>query len=643
MTADAFPRLFSGFRSGRLDLQSRLVMLPHGTAMVHDGLPTQDDVAYYTTRSRGLGMVITGATVATPDAAFRARILAEGFNPAARAIMRRRCEVVHANGARIVGQLCHLGRETIGMESEYAPRAPSPVRGPRDAYPPHEMEEEEILAFVGGFADSALNLRESGYDGVELHAAHGYLFAQFMSQATNRRSDAWGGSLENRTRLVTETIARVREVCGLDFIVGVRLSADEETADGLGVRDTVGIGQILARQGEADYLNITIGMRGAYVKDATHPVAPAARAAGIIRAECGLPVIVGQKIQTPELAERLLEEGVADMIGMARAFVADPEFSDKARTGQAVRIRPCVGLNQECRAFSPHLHCSVNPETGRETRAPFDRITPATRPKRLAVVGGGPAGMEAARVAAARGHAVTLFEATKALGGQFLLAASLPHRSGLLRMVDHLVGELRRSTVAVRLSDRVDDLSALDADFDEVIIATGAEPATLPGRRGGPTVLSWADVLRDGAPAPSGTGRAVFADEGTGFWFSYGVAEMLANAGWRLTFATTSAALGGHLPVESVAPMLGRLGAGGTSFRVLTAVEATDDAGVIAINLASGEEKRLPADLLVVQTGRVVAPKLARGRLPVHLVGDCVTPRRITHALFEGQRVARTI
>lgn len=637
----AFPRLFSPYRSGRLDLASRLVMLPHGTAMVRDGLPTAGDVAYYASRTKGLGLVITGATVATPDAAFRARILAEGFNPEARAILRQRCDVVHANGARIVGQLCHLGRESTGMESEHAPKAPSPIRSPRDPYPPHEMEEGEILAFIAGFADAALNLKAAGYDGVELHAAHGYLFAQFMSPATNRRRDGWGGSLDNRTRLVTETVARVRAVCGPDFLIGVRLSADEETADGLGVRDTVGIGQILARQAETDYLNITIGMRGAYVKDATHPPAPAARAAGILRKETGLPVIVGQKIQTPDLAERLLAEGAADLVGMARAFVADPEFAEKARSGQAARIRPCVGLNQECRAFSPHLHCSLNPETGRETAAPFDRLAPAV-PKRLAIVGGGPAGMEAARIASRRGHRVTLFEASEALGGQFLLAASLPGRSGLLKMVDHLVDELRQSDVEIRFNAAVTDLAALDG-FDEVIVATGAEPLPLPEPPGPLPTLTWAEVLRDGAPAPFGTGRAVFADDGTGFWFSYGVAEMLVAAGWRLTFLTPSAALGGHLPHESVAPMLGRLGAGGTAFRVLMAVEATAAKQVTTVNLTSGEEEAIAADLLVMQTGRAVAPKLPRGARPVHLIGDCLAPRRITHALFEGQRLARTL
>jgi 2,4-dienoyl-CoA reductase (NADPH2) len=642
-TPPAFPRLFSGYRSGRLDLSSRLVMLPHGTAMVRDGMPTEDDVAYYAVRTKGLGLVITGATVATRSAAFRARILSEGYNPDAVEIMRKRCDVVHANGARIVGQLCHLGREMTGMESEYFPMSASAVRSPRDPYPPHAMEECEILAFIDEFVDATLNLKASGHDGVELHAAHGYLFSQFMSPATNQRTDGWGGSLESRLRLTTETIARVRDACGPGFIIGVRLSADEETADGLGVRDNVAITQLLARQDETDYLSITVGMRGAYVKDATQPIAPAARAAGIIRRESGLPVIVGNKIQTPELAEKLLEDGVADLIGMARAFVADPDFAKKAMAGRSNRIRPCVGLNQECRAFSPHLHCSLNPETGRETRPLFASVQATPTAKRIAIIGGGPAGMEAGRVAAARGHAVTLFEATEALGGQFLLAASLPNRNGLLKMVDHLLEELRHSTVTVQLNTRIADLSTLEGEFDEVIVATGAVPGTLGQFAGSVPVLAWSDVLRDGAPTPTGGSHAVFVDEGTGFWFSYGVAEMLVSAGWRVTFLTSSAAIGANLPVESVAPMLGRLGAGGTSFRVLTGLDETGDGGVTTVNLTSGEEEWLSCDLVVVQTARVVAPPPKAGALPVHMIGDCITPRRITHALFEGQRLARTI
>ncbi len=648
-TADvrhAFPKLFSSFESGRLNLKSRLVMLPHGTAMVNQGVPTEDDLAYYAARARGLGLVITGATIAHPHAAFRARHLVEGFNPGAIPIMRRRSAIIHDLGAKLVGQLCHLGRETIGAESEYPPIGASARRSPRDPYPPHVLAQDEMAEIIEGFALSAANLQQGGYDGVELHGAHGYLFAQFLSPATNTRTDDWGGTAEKRLRLLHDTIERIRTTCGDGFIIGVRLSADEETEDGLGVRDTVSIGQALARQGETDYLNITVGMRGNYVKDATAPIAPAARAAGIVRRECGLPVIVGQKIQTPELAEQLLSEGAADMIGMARAFVTDPDFAGKAASGQSGRIRPCVGLNQDCRAFSPHLHCSLNPATGRETRAPFARLTTTETPKRLAIIGGGPAGMEAARVAAMRGHAVTLFESSDALGGQFLLAASLPHRGGLLRFIDHLIGELRRTDAVVKLGTRITSIAELGDGFDEAIIATGAIPAPLTNETSGMPVKSWFEILRDGAPAPTGHSHAVFVDDGTGFWFSYGVAEILAAAGWRVTFLTSSAVIGANLPVESIPPLLARLGAADTTFRVLSGVEDVGDGVVQAVNLTSGREDLIECDLVVFQTGRNVEHGPAMkdpSAMTSYRIGDCVAPRRITHALFDAQRIARTI
>ena len=647
-SAPAFQQLFSPFRAGRLDLPNRLAVLPHGTSMVRGGVPTDADLAYYKARARGVGLFITGATVAHPQAVVRQRNRVEAFNPEAIPALQRRTAIVKSYGARIVGQLNHVGREMVGSESEFPPVGASALRSPRDPYPPHALEDDEIVDLIRGFALSSVNLKTAGYDGVELHAAHGYLFAQFLSPATNTRTDAWGGTPEKRLRLLADTIERIRDTCGPAFIIGVRLSADEETADGLGVRDSVAIAEALARQAETDYLNITVGMRGNYVKDSTAPEAPAARAAAIIRRESGLPVILGQKIQTPELAERLLADGVADLIGMARAFIADPQFAVKAQAGQSARIRPCVGLNQDCRSFTPHLHCAINPETGRELREDFGPLQRVDRPRRVAVIGGGPGGMEAARIAALRGHAVTLFEASDALGGQFLLAASLPHRSGLLRIIDHLIGELRYHDVRVEMNTRVEDLNALRASFDAAMIATGAVPAPLSWSSGGVSTLSWSDVLQQGAPKVTGSGHAVFVDDGIGFWFSYGVAEILTAAGWRVTFLTSSAAIGANLPAESVPSMLGRLGLAQTTFRVLTGVEQVDDQGVQVVNLTSGQEEHIACDLVVVQTGRLVNPVPATGaqKAPwpdLHRIGDCVTPRRISHALFEAQRAARSI
>lgn len=639
---DRFSRLFSPFSGGRLAAQGRLVILPHGTAMVRDGNLTDDDIAYYAQRSRGVGLAIAGAAIASPTTSLRLRNLFEAWDEKNRAMLGRRARAVQAGGAKMLVQLVHLGREFTGADSEYPPVAPSPIRSPRDPYPPHELDEGEIRAIIADFARSAENIVRAGCDGVELHAAHGYLFAQFLSGAVNRRTDRWGGTPEKRLRFLLETVEAIRARAVGDFPLGVRLSADEEVPDGLGVRDAVAIGQALAASGMVDYLNITIGMRGAYVKDATWPEAPAAAAAAVIRRECGLPVILGQKILSPERAEQLLAEGAADFIGAARAFIADPAFAEKAATGQASRIRPCVGLNQDCRAFMPHIHCAVTPETGRETRADFAPLAPAPAPLRIAVVGGGPGGMEAARVAAVRGHQVALFEATDGLGGQFLFAASLPHRGQLRRIVDHLSGELRREGVRVELGARIAGAGDL-AGFDAAVVATGA--SALPLAEAGQGTRSWFDILAEGAPAPFGSGEAVMADDGSGFWFTYGVAEMLTVAGWRVTLVTPSAMIGANLPHESVGALLARLGRAGTRYRPLALAERADDRHVTITNVTSGEDETLPCDLLVVQTGRQVNadPLGAAAGLPATLIGDCVAPRRISHAIFEGNRAGRRL
>jgi 2,4-dienoyl-CoA reductase (NADPH2) len=641
-------RLFEPFSRGRLQLANRIVVTPHGTSMVRDGLITDADIAYYEARARtGPAMIIGGAIVVHPSSTLRLRSLVEGYDERVVEGLQRRSDAIHAHGVRVIGQLVHLGRERIGAESDYAPTAPSPLRSPRDLFPPHVLDTDEIGALVRAFAASAVNLERSGHDGVEIHAAHGYLVAQFLSPATNQRTDAYGGTPEKRLRFLREIIEAIRTRCRERFVLGVRLSGDEEIADGLGIQDNAEIATALARFATVDYLSITLGTRGYYVKDITQPEATAARAAHIIRSACGLPIIVGQRITRPEVAERLLVDGDADLIGMTRAFIADPEWIGKVARGEADRIRPCIGVNQDCRAFAPHLHCAVNAEAGREMRPPFSDSNLASVRRRIAVIGGGPAGLETARVAALRGHAVTLFEATDGVGGQFLYASSVPHRQGLRRFIDYLRGELRHLAVRLELGARIEGPAQLPKTFDAAVIATGAVARPLDEAMAGENVITWFDVLDKGAPAPYGNGRAVVVDDGSAFWWTYGVAEALAEAGWRVLVATPSSAIAGAIPAESVGPLLARLGRAGTEYRVLSMLtEVTNDAAHLT-NAASGEEEIVPCGLVVVQTGRMSVVGLAESLKPtgleLHTIGDCVTPRRMSHAVFEAHQLARTL
>ncbi|MDR2837898.1 MAG: FAD-dependent oxidoreductase [Azonexus sp.] len=639
----AYPRLFEGFKLGRVELPNRLVVLPHGTSMVRDGGVTDEDIAYYEERAKsGPAIIITGAAVVHPTSAIRSRKLVEPYNEAVLAGLQKRVDVIHRYGVKVVGQILHLGREMIGGEFETAPLAPSAIRSPRDPFPPHVLDQAQIAAIVEAFGVSAANLKRTGHDGVEIHGAHGYLVGQFLSPATNHRDDCYGGTPERRLRFLREVIESIRKHCGEDFMLGLRLSSEEEVADGLEIPDTVQISKAIAADGLVDYLSITIGTRGLYVKDVTAPEATAARAAGIIRKACGMPIIVGQRITSPALAEKILAEGQADLIGMARAFIAEPDWVAKAANGQAERIRPCVGLNQDCRAFAPHLHCAANPRAGREL-APEFVIRPALKPRRIAVIGGGPGGLETARAAAERGHAVTLFEASDGLGGQFLYAASLPHRSDLRRLIDYLQSEVRRLPIAVELNTRINSAADLPSAFDVAVVATGACANPLSEEWTAAHVKTWFDIVENGAPPPSGTGRAIVVDDGSAFWWTYGMAEALMSTGWRVLVATPSAAVASAIPTESIGPLLARLGSGGTEYRVLHVLERITNEGVALMNAGSGEVSELPCDLVVVQTGRSSRTGLVealRATVPeVHAIGDCVTPRRVSHALLEGQRL----
>jgi 2,4-dienoyl-CoA reductase (NADPH2) len=448
-------------------------------------------------------------------------------------------------------------------------------------------------------------------------------------------------------RFLLEVLEAMRTRCGDDFVLGLRLSADEEIADGMGIQDTARVTTELARLACVDYLSITLGTRGSYVKDVSTPVATAARAAHIIRDASGLPIIVGQRITTPEVAERLLANGDADLIGVARAMIADPEWMTKAAQGQAARIRPCIGLNQDCRAFSPHLHCATNPATGRELLPEFGASRPTTNPRRVAVIGGGPGGLEAARVAAMRGHKVTVFEASDGLGGQFLYASSVPHRKELRGFIDYLRGELRHYQVGIEMRTRIDDPSQVKGDFEVAILATGAVAKSLPAEFAADRVMTWFDVLEKGAPAPQDNNRAVLVDDGSAFWWTYGVAEALVEAGWQLLIATPSAAIAQHIPAESANALLARLGRAGTEYRVLTTLYEVAGDGAHLINVTSGEEFVVDCGLTVVQTGRTPVTNLAEpfenSGMEFHMIGDCVTPRRMSHAVFEAHRLAGTL
>src|SRR6266540_2823832 len=643
-TAPAYPHLFTPGRIGNVTIRNRIVQSPMGTGLIELGRVTDREVALQEERARGgVGLIVTGGTGVHETTRFPARILLEAWDEGGIEMMRRRCEAVQRHGARIFGQLVHLGRESPGGLTDMVPMGPSPIPQPRDPAPPHEMSHGEIRTIVEAFGRSAANMKAALYDGVEIHAAHGYLVAQFLSPASNRRTDAYrGDTLEGRLRLLVEVIEEIRGRCGDEFPVGVRLSGDEGTPDGMTIDDTLEIVDALQETAPADYLSITHGMRGSYVKDSTYDEGFALPLSEPVKQIVDVPVIVAGRFRLPGLAEQALAAGQADFIALGRALLVDPAWPTKARERRVNEIRPCVGFVQDCRRTEAHVACAVNARLGRELEwGPTARVAEA---RRVVVAGGGPGGLEAARVAAEAGHHVVLYEQSDVLGGQLRLAAAGPTREELLEFVFFTERELKRLGVEVRLSSPATRETVLADEPDLVVGVTGATPLApeFPVNGSGTVVTVW-DLL--GGAVKDVPTRAAVVDDGGGFWHGVSAAEYLAERGAAVELITPAPAVALAIPHESVANVHRRLRDNGVRFRPFATVTSVDGSTVSLADSVNGEPSETEADLVVVRTRLQVNDGLLReldGAGPaLALVGDCASPRRLTHAVLEANVAVR--
>jgi 2,4-dienoyl-CoA reductase (NADPH2) len=643
MTATGTARdlLFSEFQVGSLTLKNRLVGLPHGTARIQKGVPDDDDVAYWERRAAGgAAMLTVGGSIPHHTSTQFIRWLNEAYNPAAFAQLELRAQAVHRHGACIVTQLVHLGREGIGSDSEFSIVGPSPLRSFRTPTIPHALDRDEVEELIESFVQCSVNLRDLGYDGVELHAAHGYLIAQFLSTDANRREDEYGGDLTGRMRFLEKVIAGVRDRCGAGFLLGVRLSAEEEYPEGMHLADTLAIVGRLADVAPPDYINITHGVRGAYVKDVTQPNGVAVESAAAVKAATSIPVLVGSRIQGTRLAAEILARGAADLVGTARALIADPDWVSKARAGRDTEIRPCIGVNQECRSFPEGILCAVNPRAGRERWFDAQLAEPRRSGLRIVVAGAGPAGLEAARFAAELGARVTLYERASEVGGQVRLAAGVASRVGVLDLIPSLEHEVRRLGVDVRLGMEATLDILITAGADAVIVATGARPESpaYPRGEGACVITAW-EVLAGARP---GGRRALVVDDGSGFWDAVSAAEALGDAGLEIHLATPATIVGGAIPHESIGPLLRRLGERGVTFHEHSRVTRVEAEAVTLTDVITGRTETVAVDFVAGHAGarasdELVAPLSAAG-LTVRTIGDCISPRRISHAMWEADK-----
>jgi 2,4-dienoyl-CoA reductase (NADPH2) len=639
-----YPHLFAPGEIGGLALRNRIVQPPMGTGLVENGRVSDRDVSFQEERARaGVGLIVTGAAVVHPTSRFPVRIIVEAWDEDGIEALRARVEAVQRHGARIFGQLVHLGRESPGGMTDTVPMAPSAVASPRDPNPPHAMSVAEIRLMVEAFGRSAANFQAAGYDGIEISAGHGYLIAQFLSPASNRRTDGYrGDTLEGRTRLLREIVEDIRTRCGAGYPVGIRLSADEETPDGLAIDDTREIVSELQASAPVDYVSLTAGMRGAYVKDAAYVEGFTLGMAALVKQDVDVPVMAAGRIRFPELAERALAVGQVDFVAVGRAVIADGEWVAKAREGRAAEIRPCVAIVQDCRAAHGQLGCAVNARAGRE--AEWGEQRRAATPKRVVVMGAGPAGLEAARVAAEAGHDVVLYERAEVPGGQLRIAAAGPTRGELLDFVFYAERELARLGVDIRLETAATREAILADEPDLVVSATGATPLPpeFPFDAGANVVTVW-DLL--GGEVKEIPAHAAVLDDGSGFWHGISAAEFLAERGAAVELLTPARGVGLAIPHESVAGVLGRLGSKSARFRPLVTVTAVSGTTVSLADAVTGEPSETEAALLVVRTKLRVNDELLLeldGHVPALVaIGDCSSARRLSHAVLDANTALR--
>jgi mycofactocin system FadH/OYE family oxidoreductase 2 len=617
-----------------------------------DGAPSVRDADYQAARARGgIALSVLGTSVVHPSSTRHFGVLAnldESYVPA----YRRVADAVHAHGAALFAQLNHQGMAAHGAGAGRPLLAPSAVPSYIHGEVPAELDAPRIREIVAAFAAAADRCRRARLDGVLIHAAHGYLLNQFLSPLTNRRTDVYGGSLDNRVRLLLEVLAAIRGAVGRELVVGVRLSVDELVPGGLTLDDSLPIARRLAESGLVDYLDVSSGVDYDWLSLGRHypgmhwPEATWVHLAAAVKAAVAVPVACAGRIREPEQAERLLAEGALDLVQMARALIADPEWVNKARGGRVNEIRPCLYISSGCLehlARGLPIGCVQNPTVGREGE--HGTIAPAGAPKSVVVAGGGPAGMEAALVARQRGHRVVLLERDGALGGQMRTAARAPGRAELLRGIAFLERELARCGVDVRLGADADAAAVLRLSPDAVVVATGSDPAPLdvPGAAR-PSVCSVRDVL-DGRAA---SGPHVVVVDGLGGLGAASAAEHLARAGHEVTIVTRDYAVGGHIDHTTRPAVERRLRETGVRQLTGTAVVRVAERAVELRDCFSERAWTLDGvDAVVHDMGgrprEALYHALAAAGVAAYRVGDCVAPRGLEEAYHEGWAVALSL
>lgn len=638
----AVATLFTPVSIGSLTLKNRLVMAPMGTNLASwTGAVTDRLIRYYAERARG-GVALITAEFSNVHPSGRASPYTLGiFDDAQIPGLRQLTQAIHDGGARAAIQIAHSGRRVSTAVLGAQPVAPSPIPYIGGEVP-RALDLAEIADVARWYVQAARRARDAGFDAVMLHIANGYLLNQFISPYANKRTDRYGGSTEGRARLPLEIAEGIRRELGPHFPIIARLCVAEFIDNGLTLDESKVIAHLLEQAG-ADAIEVIAGIpETQYI--AGPPMAmprgflvPLARA---IKEQVSIPVMAVGRINDPLLAERILREGSADIISMARAFLADPELPRKAMEGRFDDIRPCIACQEGCsrRLFSGlDISCTVNPRVAREV---MFALEPAARPKRVLVAGGGPGGMMAALTAVQRGHTVTLCEQGPGLGGQLLLGTVPPHKEEIGHLVEYLVGQVRKSGVEVKVGTRVTADLVRQLAPDALVVAVGARPVVppIPGLdRDAVTAL---DVLSGSASAGD---RVVVVGGGE---VGCEVAELLATRGRQVTILEMLRELAADMETRGRRLLLQRLAQ--LDVQALTQCTVTTVEGGAVWYERAGLRHRLDGvDTVVVAVGMAPQKELQaelEGLVgEVYAIGDCVRPRRILEAVREGFEIGFSI
>jgi len=646
-----FPHLFKEGQIGNLQIKNRIVMLPMARQFQgFNGEVTQKTIDYYQERAKGgVGLIIIGSTrVFPPGHPF--------YTPASLNIGDDRyipghCDLVHAvrtHGAKVAIQFGHIGGQTVHQSVAASDVQQFFCDG--TAYcKPRPITRDEIYDMVGLFGEGALKARTAGYDMIEIHAAHGYLLSGFLSPKLNLRTDEFGGSLENRASIIVKLIQQIKRSAGDDFPVSVRISADDFIEGSIDIGESPAVAKILEEAG-ADVISVSAGSHETQHlsndimrlnEDFKRPLFEAVKKA------VKIPIIVGGGYRNPQSAEKIVSDGIADFLGMARSFLADPEWPKKAREGRVEDIRRCVScgecLYQRGGKFTWPQGCSVNPVFARERE--WSIIEPAGVKKKVVVIGGGPAGMEAARVASLRGHAVTLYDRGRELGGQLLLAGAPPGKRRLLWIRDYMATQLKKQGVEIKLEFEVTPELIEKEKPDAVVLASGASPkqTDLVDSADARVVDAW-DILV-GLVKPVGQKVVIIG----GNMLGCEVAEFIAEQG---NIVSVIKMRPGGAMAEDCEPtnrrgLLDALQECQVNMLSGYKLEGLTVDGVKLVHRDTGDERTLEAELVVLALGskpeRDLVEDLKKMDVDFFPIGDCQQPRNIRQAIYEGALIGRQL